>query len=152
MDASIVGALAALLGSMVGGSATIVTTWITLRTQGRRELVTAEIRKRELLYTEFIVECSKLNIDALDHTLDHVETLTQVHALVNRIRLVSTSAVLAAAEAAVKRILKQYVRPNLTVRRFRNWLCPTSTIHSSSSARHADVNCRSCFMPPQVDT
>jgi hypothetical protein len=114
MDPSIVGALAALLGSMVGGSATIVTTWITLRTQGRRELVTAETRKRELLYTEFIVECSKLNIDSLDHTLDHVETLTQVHALVNRIRLVSTSAVLAAAEAAVKRILKQYVRPNLT--------------------------------------
>jgi hypothetical protein len=32
--------------------------------------VDAEIRKRELLYTEFIAECSKLAIDALDHTLD----------------------------------------------------------------------------------
>jgi hypothetical protein len=114
MDPSIVSALAALLGSMVGGSATIATTWINLRTQGRRELVTAEIRKRELLYTEFIAECSKLSLSSLDHTLDHAETLIQVHALVNRIRLVSTSAVLAAAEAAVKRILKQYVRPNLT--------------------------------------
>jgi len=114
MDPSIVGALAALLGSMVGGSATIVTSWITLRTQGRRELVTAEIRKRELLYTEFIVECSKLSIDSLKHTLDHAATLTQVYALVNRIRLVSTSEVLVAAEEAVKRILQQYIGPNLT--------------------------------------
>jgi hypothetical protein len=113
MDQSIVSALAAILGSMVGGSATIATAWITQKTQGRSELVTAEIRKRELLYTEFIAECSKLNLSSLDHTLDHAEALIQVHALVNRIRLVSTSAVLAAAEAAVKRILKQYVGPNL---------------------------------------
>jgi hypothetical protein len=114
MEPAIVSALAALLGSIVGGSATIATSWITQRIQGQRELVVTEIRKRELLYTEFIAECSKLSIDSLDHTLDHPETLVQVHALVNRIRFVSTSAVLAAAEAAVKRIVKQYFTHNLT--------------------------------------
>ena len=70
MDPSIVSALSAVLGSLVGGSATIATAWVTQKTQSRRELAAAEIRKRELLYTEFIDECSKLAIDALDHTLD----------------------------------------------------------------------------------
>ena len=68
MDPSIVSALSAVLGSLVGSSATIATAWITQKTQSRRELVGAEIRKRELLYSEFIDECSKLTLDALDHT------------------------------------------------------------------------------------
>ena len=65
MDPSIVSALSAVLGSLVGGSATIATAWITQKTQSKRELAGAEIRKRELLYTEFIDECSKLAIDTI---------------------------------------------------------------------------------------
>jgi hypothetical protein len=60
MDPTIVSALSAVLGSAVGGSATLATAWITQKTQSRREIVAAEIRKREALYGEFIAECSKL--------------------------------------------------------------------------------------------
>ncbi len=120
MDPSLVSALSAILGSLVGGSATIVTAWITQKTQSRRELVGAEIRKRELLYTEFIAECSKLTIDALDHTLDHTTKVFHVYALENRIRLTSSDAVVAAADQTIKHILKNYFGPNITREELRD--------------------------------
>ena len=119
MDPSIVSALSALLGSLVGGSATIATAWITQKTQSRRELVVTEIRKRELLYSEFIDECSKLAIDALDHTLDDTTKVFHVYALENRIRLTLSDMVVAAAEQTIKHILKNYFGPNITKEELR---------------------------------
>jgi hypothetical protein len=120
MDQSVVSALSAILGSLVGGSATIATAWITQKTQSRRELVGAEIRKRELLYTEFIDECSKLAIDALDHTLDDTTKVFRVYALSSRIRLTSSDMVVAAADQTVKHILTSYFRPNMTREEIRD--------------------------------
>ena len=114
MDPAILSALAAVLGSAVGGSATLGTAWITQKTQSRREVVGAEIRKRETLYGEFIAECSKLAIDALDHKLDSPDKLFQIYALQNRIRLTSSDAVVAAADQTLRRILKQYFAENIT--------------------------------------
>ena len=114
MDPAILSALAAVLGSAVGGSATLGTAWITQKTQSRREVVGAEIRKRETLYGEFIAECSKLAIDALDHKLDSPDKLFQIYALQNRIRLTSSDAVVAAADQTLRRILKQYFADNIT--------------------------------------
>ena len=68
MDPTIVGATAAVLGSLVGGSATVATAWITQRTLSKRELIGAEIRTRETLYGEFIRACSKLVVDRLVRT------------------------------------------------------------------------------------
>jgi hypothetical protein len=113
MEPAAISALAAVLGSAVGGSATIVTAWVTQRTQGRRTLVLAEIRKREQLYAEFISECSHAAIDALDHTLDDPAKLFKVYALENRIRLTSSDEVVEAADQAIKRIVRQYFTPNL---------------------------------------
>jgi len=42
--------MAAVLGSLVGGSATIATAWITQRTSTKRELIRQELRKRETLF------------------------------------------------------------------------------------------------------
>ena len=76
MDPTIVSAMSAVLGSVVGGSASIATAWFTQKTQGRRESVRAEIQKREVLYGEFIAECSRLAIDALDHSLEELKYLS----------------------------------------------------------------------------
>ena len=120
MDQSIVSALSAILGSLVGGSATIATAWITQKTQSRRESVSTEIRKRELLYAEFIDECSKLAIDALDHTLDDTTKVFHVYALQSRIRLTSSDIVVAAADQTVNHIFKTYFGPNLTTEELRD--------------------------------
>ena len=75
MDATLVGALSGVLGSLVGGSATVATAWLTQKTATQREMVQQEFRSRQTLYGEFIAECSKLLLDAMTHTLDEPETL-----------------------------------------------------------------------------
>src|SRR6516162_6301248 len=98
MDPTIVGATAAVLGSLVGGSATVATAWITQRTLSKRELIGAEIRSRETLYGEFIRACSKLVVDSFERTWDKPEALLPAYELLNRIRLCASAAVLAQAE------------------------------------------------------
>src|SRR5262245_38598811 len=119
MDTTVVSALAAVLGSLVGGSATVVTAWVTQRTQSRREQIQSEIRKRERLYSDFIIESSKLAMDALDHSLENPEKFFTVYALQNQIRLVSTDAVADAADQTMRRIIDQYFGPNLTREQMR---------------------------------
>jgi hypothetical protein len=119
MDTAIVSAMAAVLGSLVGGSATVATAWVTQRTVSRRELIGAEIRQREALYGEFIRECSKLVMDSFERTLDKPETLLSAYELVNRIRLSASDAVLAEAEHMLLQITEQYFSPNLSVEELR---------------------------------
>ena len=119
MNTPIISALAAVLGSLVGGSATFATAWITQRTQGRRELMRAEISKRETLYGEFICECSRLFMESLARTLEKPETLLPVYALLNRIRVSASDAVLAQAEQILIRIAEQYFSPNLSIEELR---------------------------------
>ena len=120
MDPAILSASAAVLGSIAGASASLATAWINQRVQGKRAAVQVETRKREQLYADFITECSKLALDALDHTLDRPETLQLAYTLVNRIRLTSSDAVLHAAEAAIQEILATYRAPNIPIEKLRD--------------------------------
>ena len=119
MDRAVLSALAALLGSLVGASATIATAWLTQRTQGRRSSAETEIRKREVLYGEFIAEGSKLLIESIDHKLDDPERLYSLYAVLNRIRLVAADEVLAAADRASTQIVERFFRPNLSSEEMR---------------------------------
>ena len=68
MDTTILAQWPACFGSLVGGSATVATAWITQRTLNRRELLAAETSKRESLYGEFINECSARAVDSFENT------------------------------------------------------------------------------------
>jgi hypothetical protein len=107
------------MGSLVGGSASVVTTWMAQKTLNRREVLREELRKREALYGEFIGECAKLFMDAFTHELEKPETLLPVFALINRIRLCSSRKVLAEAERLLGRITDQYFANNMTVQDLR---------------------------------
>jgi hypothetical protein len=119
MDPALVSAMSAVLGSVVGASATMVTAWITQRTSTKRELISEELRKRETLYGEFISECSKLAIDSLANGIEEPEKMWSAYALLNRIRLSASEPVLAEAEAVLKRIAEQYFAPNISLEEFR---------------------------------
>jgi hypothetical protein len=119
MDRAVLSALAALLGSLVGASATIATAWLTQRTQARRSSVETEIRKREVLYGEFIAEGSKLLIESIDHKLDDPERLYSLYAVLNRIRLVASDEVLVAADRTSTQIIERFFRPNLSSEEMR---------------------------------
>ena len=114
MEANIVSALSAVLGSLVGGTASIASSWVTQRTEGRREHVHNQVQKRETLYAEFISEASKLSVDALDHTLEQPERIADVYALLNRIRLTSSRVVVDAGDEVIHGILHRYFSPKMT--------------------------------------
>jgi hypothetical protein len=115
MDTMILTAMSGVLGSLVGGSATVATAWVTQKTVNRRELIQTEIRKRETLYGEFIGECAKLLVDAFTHTLEQPEKLLPIYAQINRIRLCASQPVLIEAEYVLRRITEQYFLRNLTI-------------------------------------
>lgn len=119
MNTAILSVMAGVLGALVGAAATITTAWITQKTLNKREMIRAEMDKHEMLYGEFIGECSKLIIDAYGHALETPETLLPAYALLNRIRLSSSDAVLTEAEHILKWITEQYFSPNLSVEEMR---------------------------------
>jgi len=119
MDTALLGALSAVLGSLVGGSASVATTWMAQKTLNRREVLREELRKREALYGEFIGECAKLFMDAFTHNLEKPESLLPVFAQINRIRLCASREVLAEAERVLTRLTDQYFAKNLTVEDLR---------------------------------
>ena len=119
VDTTWVSALSGVLGSLVGGSATVATTWLAQKTVSRRELLRDEIRKRELLYGRFIGECAKRLVDAFEHQLEKPETLLPVYAAIARIRLSGSKPVLVEAERLLKRITEQYFSKPLTVEELR---------------------------------
>jgi hypothetical protein len=115
VDANFITALAGVLGSVTGASAAIATTWISQKSQTVRERAKWETRKRETLYGDFITEASHLIADSLDHSLDKPETLVKLYANLGRIRLMSSDAVLTAAEECCDRIVDLYAKPNRTM-------------------------------------
>jgi len=113
MNPALVTSLAVIVGSIVGGATTFATAWLTQRVEGEREAARLLLDKRERLYSEFIVEVSKLAIDSMDHSLDDPAKFYTVAALRNRIRLLAGSAVLAEADRVVTTIVQQYAARNL---------------------------------------
>jgi hypothetical protein len=118
-DGALLTAVSGLLGTLLGGSASVATTWIAHKTVSKRELMREEMRKREALYGEFIGECARLLMDSFTHTLEQPETMLAVLALINRIRLCASPAVLEQAERLVRRITEQYLSRNLTIDELR---------------------------------
>ena len=110
MDTTIVSAMAAVLGSLDGGSATAATAWLTQRTQN----------KREALYGELFGECGKLIVDAFTHALKEAETLVPLYAPINRMRLCASRPVPAEAEHLLRRITEQHFSKHVTVEELRD--------------------------------
>jgi hypothetical protein len=119
MDTTILSAMAGVFGSLAGGSVTVATAWITQRTLNRRELLATETSAREALYGEFINECSARALDSFENTLEKSERLLSIYALLNRIRIRASEAVLREAEQALASITEQYFSPNLSLEQMR---------------------------------
>jgi hypothetical protein len=119
MESTVVTALAAAIGSIVGASASIATSLISQRTQTHRANVEWQSRERESLYNEFITEASRLTVDARVHSLEGAEQLASLYGVLNRIRLISGDDVVRKAEECCHHIVELYWRPNMTLDEFR---------------------------------
>src|SRR4029077_14900602 len=104
MDSGYITALAALGGAALGGLTSFATSWTTMRTQMKPERSASRKSKRQQLYRAFIDAAAKTYGDALIH--DKLETtgLIALHALVSRMRIVSSRPVIESAVTVVKMI------------------------------------------------
>ena len=109
-----ISALAAIFGSLAGALASSVSTWITQKHQDQRDLLAKRIFHREQLYSDFISETARAYADAIEHNFQDLNKLVPTYAVLSRIRVSSSSDVLASAERVVTQIVMTYSEPNLT--------------------------------------
>ncbi|HXQ36125.1 MAG TPA: hypothetical protein VN843_19075 [Anaerolineales bacterium] len=112
IDSGYITAFAALGGAALGGLTSFATSWTTLHTQMKAQQSASSKSKRQKLYKEFIDGAAKIYGDALIH--DKLETtgLIDLHALVSRMRVVSSGPVIEMAVNVVKVITETYSQPN----------------------------------------
>jgi len=112
IDSGYITALAALGGAALGGLTSFATSWTTLRTQMKAQRRDISKSSRQKLYKAFIDDGAKIYGDALIH--DKLETtgLIDLHALVSRMRIVSSLPVIDTAVNVVKAITETYTQPN----------------------------------------
>jgi len=115
MDNSVVTAMAALFGSLIGGLTTLATAWLSQRYTTRNQRLREEIAKREALYGEYIDEASERMIDALGHELSDANRIVRMYGLFCRIQLVCSGPVLETAEQLMKRTAEVYAMPSITL-------------------------------------
>ena len=104
MDPAILPATSALIGSLIGGVSTFAASWLTQRRQLRIQLLLQEAAKRETLYAEFIIEASKRLTEAWGKRAEGPDVLAGLYAVMERMRLISSSPVLHAAEQVIRKV------------------------------------------------
>jgi len=112
MDSGYITAFAALGGAALGGLTSFATSWTTLRIQMKSQRSASSKSRRQKLYKAFIDDAARIYGDALIH--DKLETtgLIDLHALVSRMRIVSSRPVIETAVNVVKVITETYSQPN----------------------------------------
>ncbi|HMJ25190.1 MAG TPA: hypothetical protein VK475_05155 [Pyrinomonadaceae bacterium] len=114
MDSGYITALAALGGAALGGLTSFATSWTTLRIQMKAERSASSKSKRQQLYKAFIDDAAKTYGDALMNNKLETTGLIDLHALVSRMRIVSSQTVIESAVKVVKVITDTYNQPNKT--------------------------------------
>lgn len=112
MEQSIISAVAGLTGSFLGGFSTFAASWMTTRRQHRTQRNVQQAARREQLYAEFINQASQHLVHAWGHEMQSPESLSELYSALERIRLLSSEPVIAAAERVMQQIVALYNAPN----------------------------------------
>ncbi len=119
MNSAWISAFSAVVGSLVGGFTSFVTTYANQRNQYRVDFLSKQFAKRETLYSDFINEAARLTIESLDRQMEKASALVTIYALHNRIRLNASEEVIQAAQHTIENIIQSYKRPNMTAEEIR---------------------------------
>ena len=126
MDGGLSNGVAAIMGALVGGLASLASTWVSERTRHRRDVLQREITKRETTYSDFIDHASKLYVTSATHNLyddanleAELEGAVSLYGIASRIRLFASDRVINEAEAVLDLILMQFGAENISVEQLR---------------------------------
>src|ERR1700676_468890 len=107
-SAAYLSAVAALVGTFVGGITSIATSWLGQQRQTREQRRAQQKVELQALYRQFIEDASKLYIDALEHNTTEIAKLVDIYATINRMRVLSSPMVVTEADKALRMIIDTY--------------------------------------------
>ena len=123
MNGGVTSALAAIMGALVGGLASLASTWVGERSRHRRDLLQREMTKREAAYAEFIDRASEAYVASATHRIDDDDAelpgMVALYAVSSRIRLFASDQVIREAEKIIDRIVRQYGDDNISAEQLR---------------------------------
>ena len=122
MEASVITALAALVGAALGGFASVIASWLTQRAKLRAQWTAQDIVQRQDLYKEFIEAASKCYVHALQHGEADIPALVELYAKLGRMRVLSSPKVLENAEQIERKIVDTYLAPDKTFLELREMI------------------------------
>jgi hypothetical protein len=147
MNGDLSNGIAAIMGALVGGLASLASTWVSERTRHRRDLIQREISKRETAYSDFIDHASKLYVTSATHNLNddddasvesELEGAVSLYGIASRIRLFASDRVIQEAEAVLDLILSQFGAENISVEQLRK-----KELNERDPLKAFSVSCRS---------
>jgi hypothetical protein len=115
MDANLITAVAGLGGATIGGAMSFLGSWVAQQKQLRAQWFGQDRMRRQDLYQEFIQEASKSFADALQHDKPNVASIVVLYEKLSRMRIISSPAVLFAAEQATRRIIDALLQPEISL-------------------------------------
>ena len=141
MNPAAISALAVLGGSSVGALAPVLSSYVLQRSVTRRDLLNREIAERQQLFSDFITEAARLHAEAMTQSAFKLRELSNLYALVSRIRLISSEAVVQAAEDMTRTIIERYGEVNVTLEDLRTAALRTKVdpLHRFSLACRKDL-------------
>ena len=117
MDVAYISALSALLGSVIGGAITGVSSWASQRLQAKSALIGQDKLRHEDLYRDFMIQASRVYADAIVHNEPQIADLVGLYALIGRMRVLSSPKLVDCAERiagtatdSTSRPIRQFMR------------------------------------------
>jgi hypothetical protein len=114
MNVMSISALAALVGSIVGGLTSGATTWMNLRAQARSTRWAHRISRQEELFRDFICVASKTYAEAIQSSEPQGQDLVALYGMISRMRVGSSTKIVACAENILGVTINAYRSPNKT--------------------------------------
>jgi hypothetical protein len=105
MDSTVISAVAALGGASIGGAMSFLGSWIVQRREVRTRWAVEDRLRRQELYKEFIQEASRCFVNALEHEKPDIASLVVLYEKISRMRILSSTPVIADAEQVLRRII-----------------------------------------------
>jgi hypothetical protein len=110
LEIAYITAFAALLGTLAGGLVSYFTTRHTIERQHRHERISAEISRREDLYSEFVSESARLLVMSATSRTEDMSEFTKLYSLASRIKIIGSDKVADAASELSSITLKACIK------------------------------------------
>src|SRR4029453_18449894 len=120
MDSATILAFAALGGALIRGLTSVTTARLIQHAQSKAQQLAHKLTRRDELYKDFIEEASKLHADSLTHEMSDVSQLVRLYAMVSRMRVLSSTPTVEAADKVARAIVNTYLEPNKSFRAVRD--------------------------------